>query len=225
LNLVAGSVSFIGNLTAGTGGLLGSNPNIAANQSVTLTGTTTIDPSHTLTLSGGTLNTGSLTVNGTFAFNAGTLGITQPGAVINTSIVSNSPSTTINVSANNVALGNASTFTGFIHQGTLNVGANTVTLNSAGYAKLGVLTTLTGGTINAPGGVSFGSGSNLSGHGTLNAQVAGELGSVIDADGALALGDSASPAGFNFAGQLRTHANSVTLNSSAPATLGNLTAL
>src|SRR5262249_51521946 len=43
--------------------------------------------------------------------------------------------------------------------------------------------------------------------------------------GDLPVGDSASPAGFNFAGQLRTHANSVTLNSSAPATLGNLTAL
>jgi hypothetical protein len=107
----------------------------------------------------------------------------------------------------------------------LNVGGNTLTLNSAGYAKMGVLTTLAGGTINAPNGVSFGSGSNLSGHGTLNAQVTGELGSVIDADGALALGDSTSPAGFNFAGQLRTHANAVTLNSSGAATLGNLTVL
>src|SRR5262249_43159144 len=162
---------FIGNLTAGTGGLLGSNPNIAANQSVTLTGTTTIDPSHTLTLSGGTLNTGSLTVSGTFAFNARTVGITQAGAVSNAPIVSHSPSTTVNINANNVALGNAGSFTGFIHQGTLNVGANTVTLNSAGYSKLGVLTTLVGGAINAPGGVSFGSGSNFSGHGTISAQV------------------------------------------------------
>jgi hypothetical protein len=225
VNLVAGSLSFIGNLTAGTGGLLGANPNIGFNQSITLTGTTTIDASHTLTLSGGTLNTGSLTVNGAFAFNAGTLGITQPNALINTSIVSNSPSSTININANNVALGNASSFTGFLHQGTLNVGGNSVTLNSAGYADLGVLTTLNGGTITAPNGVSFGSGSNFSGHGTINAQVTGELGSVIDADGSLALGDSTSPAGFNFAGQLRTHANSVTLNSSAPATLGNLTLL
>src|SRR5262249_41686822 len=96
---------------------------------------------------------------------------------------------------------------------------------SAGYADLGVLTTLNGGTITAPNGVSLGSGSNLSGHGSVNAQITGQLGSVIDADGALALGDATSPAGFYFAGQLRTHANPVTLNSSGAATLGNLTVL
>lgn len=213
VNLVSGGLSFIGNLTAGSGGLLGADPMITTNQSVTLTGTTTIDAAHSLTLSGGTLNTGSLTANGTFAFNSGTLGFTAPGGSFLGSLVSNSPSTTINVNANNVSLGNAGSFTGFIHQGTLNVGANTVTLNSAGYAKLGVLTSLVGGTIIAPNGVSLGSGSNLLGHGAINAQVVGELGSVIEADGDLALGDSTSPAGFNDAGQLRVKENIVTLNS------------
>jgi hypothetical protein len=225
VNLVTGSLSYVGNLTVGSGGLLGADPNIATNQSVTLTGTTTIDATHTLTLSGGKLNTGSMLVNGAFSFDQGSLGFNSTGGGFNGSLVSNSPSTTINVSANNVSLGNANSFTGFIHQGTLNVGANTVTLNSAGYAKLGVLTSLIGGTINAPNGVSFGSGSNFLGHGAVHAQVTAELGSVIEADGALALGDPTSPAGFNDAGQLRVKENIITLNSSAPATVGNLTAL
>ena len=225
VNLVTGALSFIGDLTAGNGGLLGSDPTITTNQTVTLTGTTTIDASHTLTLSGGTFNTGSLASSGTFAFNSGTLGFISTGGTFNASLVSNSPSTTINVNANNVSLGNAGSFTGFIHQGTLNVGTNTVTLNSAGYAKLGILTSLVGGTIVAPNGISFGSGSNFVGHGTVNAQVTGELGSVIEADGALALGDSTSPAGFNDAGQLRVKDNTVTLNSTAPVTVGNLTVL
>ena len=114
---------------------------------MTLTGTTTVDASHVLTLSGGTLNTGSLVVNGAFDFDKGTLGFVTAGGGFNGGIVSNSPSTTINIGANNVALGSATSFSGFIHQGTLNVGSNSVTLNSAGYAKLGVLTTIAGGTI------------------------------------------------------------------------------
>jgi hypothetical protein len=81
LNFNAGSLSYIGNLTVGAGGLLGSDLTLAANRQLTLSGTTTIDLSHTLTLSGGTLNTGSLAVNGTLAFNSGTLGITGAGGL------------------------------------------------------------------------------------------------------------------------------------------------
>jgi hypothetical protein len=50
-------------------------------------------------------------------------------------------------------------------------------------------------------------------------------GSIIEADGALALGDTASPAGFNFAGELHTKQFAITLNASGPATLGSLTTL
>jgi hypothetical protein len=183
----------------------------------TVTGGITISSNGTLTLNGGTLSVGRLAI-------AGTLVINQAGASINTPIVTGSPST-ININANNVSLGSAASFTGFNHQGVLNVGANTVTLNSAGYARLGVLTSLAGGTINAPNGVAFAAGSNLLGHGAINAQVTGDLGSVIEADGALALGDATSPAGFNFAGQLRIKQFAVTFNSTTPVGLGNLTTL
>ena len=49
---------------------------LTSNRILTLSGTTAVDPFHTLALSGGVLNTGSLVVNGNFAFNSGTLGIT-----------------------------------------------------------------------------------------------------------------------------------------------------
>jgi hypothetical protein len=179
----------------------------------------------TFTLDGGTLAVANMTNSGSFVFNSGTLIANQNGGTISASIVSNSPNTTININADNVSLGNAASFAGFNHQGVLNVGANAVTLNSGAYAKLGVLTTLDGGSINAPNGATFGSGSNLLGHGAVIARVAAELGSVIEADGDLALGDATSPAGYVSNGELRTKEFAVTLNSSSPATLGNLTTL
>jgi hypothetical protein len=186
--------------------------------------TLTVNSGGELRLDGGTLAVGGLVNNGTFTFSAGTLIITGAGASVGTPILTGS-NTSIIVNANNVSLGSASNFAGFSHQGTLGVGTNTVTLNSAGYARLGVLTTLAGGTINAPNGVTLASGSNFQGSGTINARVAGELGAVIEATGALALGDATSPAGFNFNGELRTKQFAVTLNSSAPVGLGNLTVL
>jgi hypothetical protein len=186
--------------------------------------TLTVNSGGELRLDGGTLAVGGLVNNGTFSFSAGTLVITGAGASVGTPILTGS-NTSIIVNANNVSLGSASNFAGFNHQGTLGVGINTVTLNSAGYARLGVLTTLSGGTINAPNGVTFASGSNFQGSGTVNARVAGELGAMIEATGALALGDATSPAGFNFNGELRTKQFAVTLNSSAPIGLGNLTVL
>ena len=80
INFSSGALSYLGNLTVGIGGLLGSDLSLGTRQ-VTLSGATTIDPFHTLTLNGGRLNTGSLVVNGTFNFNSGTLGITGPAGL------------------------------------------------------------------------------------------------------------------------------------------------
>ena len=65
----------------------------------------------------------------------------------------------------------------------------------------------------------------LLGHGAVNARVHRRTGSVIEADGALALGDAASPAGYVSNGELRTKQFTVTLNSSGAVGLGNLTTL
>jgi hypothetical protein len=190
----------------------------------TVAGSITISATGTLTLNGGTLNVGTLVNSGTFNFIAGTLGINQAGANLNFPIVTGSPST-ININADNISVGSGSSFAGFNHQGVLNVGAFNVTLNSAGYARLGVLTSLSGGSISAPNGVYLSGGGNLVGSGAVKARLTGDSGSVIEATGALALGDASSPAGFSYAGELHTKQFTVTLNSSGPATLGNLTTL
>jgi hypothetical protein len=190
----------------------------------TVMGTLTVSPTGLLTINGGTLNVGSMSAGGGFQFIAGTMNVNQAGATIASPINTGNP-TTINITANNVSLGSASSFVGFNHLGVLSLGANTVTLNSAGYARLGTLTSLTGGTIHAATGVAFAAGSNFQGSGTVNARVAGEAGAVIEAGGALALGAAASPAGFNYDGELRTRQFAVTLHSSAAVGLGNLTTL
>ena len=191
----------------------------------TVSSTLTIGSQSELRLDGGTLTVAGLNNGGgTFTFLAGTLQVTGAGANINSPIDTGS-NTTINVFANNSSLGSASSFAGFNHGGTLTIGANTVTLNSAGYAKLGVLTTMSGGTINAPNGITLGSGSNLQGSGNVSTRVTGEPGAVIEAGGALSLGDTTSPAGFSYGGELRTKQFAVTLNSTAPVGLGILTTL
>jgi hypothetical protein len=285
INLTAGSLSYLGDLTIGTGGLLGTSLTLTSNRTLTLTGTTRVDVGQRLNLSGGSLSTGSLVNDGIISFTSGTLAITGAGGLVignggpltsltlgstrtlnvtqTTTIttggsltlssggtfataslelsggtltiqdtgrtinvpISGDAASTMNISATNVVLGTAASFNGFHYDGVLNVGPRVLTLNSAGYARLGVLTSLAGGTINATNGVTFASGSNFLGNGTVSARVTGELGSVIEANGALALGDLASPAGFNFAGELHTKQFAVTLNTSGLATLGNLTTL
>jgi fibronectin-binding autotransporter adhesin len=80
--LVSGAVSFTGTLSVSTNGTFGPAPTLSQNQSITVRGPTVIDPFHTLTLSGGSLATDSLTIgSGTFAFNSGTLTLTGANAL------------------------------------------------------------------------------------------------------------------------------------------------
>ncbi len=171
LTFNTGTVRFDAPITF-TGGLTNAATMLLGTQTPTLTvGGAGLDNQGTFTLAGGTLAVANMTNSGSIVFDSGTLNATDAGGTISASIVSNSPNTTININADNVSIGNAASFTGFNHQGILNVGANTVMLNSAGYAKLGLLTNLNGGTIQAPNGVSLGSGSNLLGHGGASARI------------------------------------------------------
>ena len=124
-----------------------------------------------------------------------------------------------------LALGNANSFLGFNYNGSLNAVANTVTLNAAGFANLGVLTTLSGGTIQAANGVALGVGDNISGSGQVNAKLAAASGSTIEATGSLALGDATKVDGFFSDGQLLTKAHTVTINDANMIVLGSLTRL
>jgi hypothetical protein len=103
LNFTAGSLSLAGDLTVGNGGQLGANLTLDTNKQLTINGTTIIDSSHTLALNGGTFSTHGLIVNGTLAFNAGTLNITGLGGLtigsggVFGSILSLGPGRTLNV--------------------------------------------------------------------------------------------------------------------------------
>jgi hypothetical protein len=190
INFIAGSLSYIGNLTVGSGGLLGTNLTLASNHALTLSGTTTIDAGRTLTLDGGTLDTGSLVVNGAFHFDRGTLGIN--GGTIsglgNLTVGSNAElrargvqtlaivgvaGSTITATGS-LTLGDATKVNGVYSNGTVQVGANTVTFADANDAVLdsAALVTLgvggSPGTLSAANGLTLDFGGNATGFGTVN---------------------------------------------------------
>lgn len=189
MNFTAGTLSYLDNLTVGTGGLLGTSLNLDSARTLITTATTTIDATRTLTLSGGTLRTGALVNNGTLAFNSGTLGITGAGGftiggggalganvtlgsganlqVTNTATVAGGATVTLN--------GGAFTAGTLTNSGTVraNLGtasATTGTNASGGRIFIGDTLDISGAFTNALGGrITLENGSGLlSGAGTLN---------------------------------------------------------
>jgi hypothetical protein len=239
IQFVSGSLSYIGDLTVGPGGLLadevaGYNLDLAGRQ-LTLSGVTIVEQANVINMSGGTLNTGRLDIHGTVWSENGTIGIGPGGTLrvhptgyldigssIDGAVNGLGPSSHI-VVRNSISLGAGTRYNGFSHEGHLYIGNHTLTLNSLNYATLGALTQVINGVVRAPNGVALGIGSTFWGQGRLEGRVVGDPGSIIEATGPLALGDAASPAGFNFGGELRVGQATVTLLSSARAGLGNLT--
>ncbi len=134
---------------------------------------------------------------------------------------------TVITATGDLAMGDDAHLLGFNYGGELQVGANTVTLNSLGYARPGALTTIqTGGILAAPNGLLLGSGDNLTGTGTVAAPVAADFGSMIIAqNGPLDLGDSTAIDGFFSDGILETGGNTVTIHDANQAVLGSVTVL
>ncbi len=120
-------------------------------------------------------------------------------------------------------LGDAASFAGFNFAGTLDVDDNEVTLYSAGFANLGVLTTIVGGTLHAANGVALGVGDNLVAGSTVNGKVAAGIGSIIQATGDLTMGDANAFDGFFSDGTLQVGSHTVTINDRNEAVLGSLT--
>ncbi len=74
LNFDTGSIELTNSgLTVGVGGLLGSAVSLVNDQSVIVSDVTTIDPGSSLTINGGSLETDSITNNGTFVYTSGGL--------------------------------------------------------------------------------------------------------------------------------------------------------
>ena len=196
----------IGGTVAGTGGL-----NKCGAGTLVLGGNNTYS-------GGTTVRSGTLQCNGFLSASTGQVNV-EPlctlvaDASIQRPIAGIASNSQIVANTANVSLGDSTSYTGFNHAGTLTVGSNIVTLDSAGFANLGVLTTLGGGTLAAPNGVTIPLGGNLVGSGAVNGKIAAGYGSTINATGNLTLGDSTSPVGFVSDGELHTNANTVTLNS------------
>jgi len=122
-------------------------------------------------------------------------------------------------------LGDPGRFDGFVYAGELNLINATTTFQSLGFANLGVLTTMDIATLVANNGVALGTGETVTGNGQVQGQITAGTGSIISADGSLALGDASSLAGFFSDGQLSVGANTVTLQDANQAVLGSLTTL
>jgi hypothetical protein len=72
IDFVTGSLTYAGNLLVGTGSPLGADLVLASKLQLTLTGTTSVDASHLLSIDGGSLHTGSIVNNGMLVFYTGT---------------------------------------------------------------------------------------------------------------------------------------------------------
>ena len=192
----------------------------------------------TLTLAGSsgysggtTINQGTLNVTGTLGGGGNVVvgaGATLTGSGLVRGNVSGGAASIITASGN-LVVGDSTSYTGFNYSGTLVIGANAITLGSKGFSNLGSLTTISGGTLTAPNGITVPLGGNLVGSGAVNGKIAAGYGSTINATGNLTLGDSTSPVGFVSDGELYTNANSVTLlsnnaaNNKNAVVLGSLT--
>lgn len=194
---------------------------------LTKSGSGTLTLSGNSNYSGGTyINEGKLNVTGTMSGGKVVIasGATLSGSgAVNSNILGFANSSI--VATGDLTLGDSTSYTGFHHAGKLTVGANHVTLNSAGFANLGALTTISGGSISAPNGVSLGVGCNLSGSGIVNAKVAAGHGSTINATGNLTLGDSTKYDGFVSDGELYVNQSTVTLYSKNAANNRNAVVL
>ena len=244
VNFSAGTVEFDCDVAIGAGGssmpdFFGASPEISVGRQLVVTGEMQLPG--TLTLSGGMLFAGDLGVTGTLDFQSGILELMGGDITMDAVLVIPSngtlrgsgtvypPVTGLGGSsieaAGGLALGDATRYDGFAHEGALSAGSHTVTLNAKGFAGLGIVTELDGGTLTAANGVIVGMGDNLVGFGAVSGKLAAGFGSTIEATGDLAIGDATAFDGFVSDGVLVVADNTVTVNDANQAVLGSLTQL
>ena len=119
----------------------------------------------------------------------------------------------------------ATGLTAFDIAGSLDVAAQTLTVESTAFVETGAETTLNGGTLDVLNGVFHDGGRVLHGAGLVDGRVFADGGSQIVASGGLTIGDATSFAGFFSDGQLLTDTHTVTLLDANEAVLGSLTVL
>ncbi|TWU51875.1 choice-of-anchor Q domain-containing protein [Rubripirellula reticaptiva] len=214
--------------------------------------TTPLSSTQSLTINGGTLNDNvnidfdATTAGGFFSFVGGIAFNGSNG--IDKLVVNGTGTSRATYHSSNSTLGDASittrdgantsvvAFTGveplavtgmltFAVDGTLNVGADTLTIESTLMAALDDLTLLDGGTITSASGLALGSGESLIGNGTIDGPFAGQSGSTVLLTGDLTIGDAAAFNGFDTDGILRIANHTLTLMDANQVVLGSLTTL
>lgn len=108
--------------------------------------------------------------------------------------------------------------------GTLDVGANSLTIGSSTPVNLGPTTQISGGTLSTDQ-ITLGNGEVLSGFGTIAAKFSGDLNSTVTLEGPLSIGNATSTAGFETLGNVAVGANTLTLLDADQAVMGSATAL
>jgi len=151
------------------------------------------------------------------------------GELVGAGVVSGSfigdSSSNVTALGGDLELGDPNRYDGFTMDGVIEVGGNTLTLNSQSFAAIGVLTSIGGGKLAAANGVYLQGGGTISGQGSVDGAVAAATGSTISATGNLTLGDSDRYDGFVSDGLLHVNSHTVTLNDRNEAVLGALTTL
>lgn len=144
----------------------GAAPTIAAGKTLAVDGVATLPTGTTATLSGGTLSAGTLLMLPGSRL-ASTQASTASGAILALA------GSVLDAAAGNLTLGNAAAVNGFGMQGTLQTGANTVTLldaNDAVFDSLSLTTLGAGaspGTLSAANGLTLDFGGNFTGFGAV----------------------------------------------------------
>ena len=104
--------------------------------------------------------------------------------------------------------------------GPLNIGSGTLNLNATLPVNLPLLTTLSGGTLSSTSALALTAGESIVASGTIAGRVAGEVGSLVQATGDLAIGDRSSAAGVELRGDLQVGGNRDELLDKNEAVLG-----
>lgn len=165
-----GTIRIGGSSFSTTNGAFGGAVNIGLNRSLVVDGTLVVDSA--LGLMGGTLSAQSITLTGTI-YGVGTLDVgtqTVNGTLVGQGAVTTrvgGTTGTISATVGNLSLGNLTLADGYSFGGTLNVNGNTVTLQDADRAQLGVQTNLgAGGRLIAANGMTLAAGRSITATGS-----------------------------------------------------------
>jgi hypothetical protein len=162
-----GSLSYIGDLDIGSGGLLGPDLTLPPNRHLALSGTATVEAGNALILAGG-------------AFSAGTLLLSPGSRVVSTTgtaataAVLGLTGSTIDARGGDLTIGDYSRVNGFYSNGTMLVGSRTLSLADGNDAVLGDAALVVlgaasdAGTLAAANGLTLNFGGNITGFGTIN---------------------------------------------------------